>query len=45
METNKTPAHDTPLKVAADLIRLEKEGTLLICRLAEEQRIKEFSKI
>lgn len=22
----------------------EKEGTLLICRLAEEQRIKEFSK-
>ena len=23
----------------------EKEGTLLICRLAEEQRIKEFSKI
>ena len=22
----------------------EKEGTLLICKLAEEQRIKEFSK-
>ena len=30
LETNKLPAHDTPLKVAVDLIRLEKEGTLLL---------------
>ena len=30
LEANKSPAGETPLKVAVDLIRLEKEGTLLL---------------
>ena len=49
-ECNNCIVHTPHLKQAViqgldGYIIAEKEGTLLICRLAEEQRIKEFSKI
>ena len=48
-ECNNCIVHTPHLKQAViqgldGYIIAEKEGTLLICRLAEEQRIKEFSK-
>ena len=48
-ECNNCIVHTPHLKQAViqgldEYIIAEKEGTLLICRLAEEQRIKEFSK-
>jgi mannose-1-phosphate guanylyltransferase len=48
-ECNNCIVHTPHLKQAViqgldGYIIAEKEGTLLICKLAEEQRIKEFSK-